>query len=110
MNLETKQATYTPGPWVAYVGPMNMHGGLNPFFRGIVALLKNSGEGNEVAVILDRNESAADYKANARLIAAAPDLAEALAFIRESEMYQSDFNGAPEFEKARAALKKAGVQ
>lgn len=69
---------HTPGPWRVYIGPINMEGGLNPFFRGTVALLKHSGDGNEVAVILDRNEAAHEYEANARLIASAPDLLEAL--------------------------------
>ena len=77
MTTETTQHI-TPGPWVVYRGPMNMDGGLNPFFRGIVALLKHAGEEDDIAVILDRNESAADYEANARLIAAAPELLAAL--------------------------------
>ncbi|HEY8768734.1 MAG TPA: hypothetical protein VIP09_15995 [Dehalococcoidia bacterium] len=61
---------HTPEPWVVYKGAMNMDGGLNPFFRGIVALLKHSGEDDDVAVILDRNESAVDYEANSRRIVA----------------------------------------
>ncbi len=71
-------SAHTPGRWLVYKGPMNMDGGLNPFFRGIVALLKHSGEDDDICVILDRNESAADYEANARLIAAAPDMLDAL--------------------------------
>lgn len=61
---------HTPEPWLAYVGPINMEGGLNPFFRGTVAILKHSGEGDDVAVILDRNEPAHSYEANARRIVA----------------------------------------
>lgn len=76
MSNETK-TTFTPGPWLPYKGKMNMDSGLNPFFRGIVALLKHSGEDDDVVVILDRNESATDYEANANLIAAAPELYEA---------------------------------
>lgn len=79
----SEQAKHTPAPWVVYKGAMNMDGGLNPFFRGIVALLKHSGEDDDVCVILDRNESAHDYEANACLIAAAPDLLEALQHIIE---------------------------
>lgn len=71
---QTTTSKHDPGPWVAYVGRMGMDEGLNPFFKGIVALLKRSGEDDEVAVILDRDEPAYSYEANARLIAAAPDL------------------------------------
>ena len=103
--------THTPGPWQVYKGPMNMDGGLNPFFRGIVALLKHSGEDDDVCVILDRNEEAHDYEANARLIAAAPELIEALQDLVDWQ------NGPPlpsyvkgwteSMEKATAAIAKA---
>lgn len=69
---------HTPGPWKAYVGPISMSGGLNPFFKGIVAMLRHSGDDECVAVITDQNIPAFEYEANAQLIAAAPDLLAAL--------------------------------
>lgn len=78
MTNETTTRTHTPGPWQAYIGPVNMNGGLNPFFRGTVAVLKHSGEDDDVVVITDTNRPAHDYEANARLIAAAPEMLEAL--------------------------------
>ena len=90
-NNAPKTAQHTPGPWLPYKGPMNMDGGLNPFFRGIVALLKHSGEDDDVVVILDRNESAADYEANANLIAAAPELLQALIRVKHDLEYTDDY-------------------
>ena len=71
-----KASLHTAGPWKAYIGPISMSRGLNPFFKGIVALLRSdSDEG--VAVITDSDRPALDYEANARLIAVAPQMLEA---------------------------------
>ena len=108
---QAEHSAFTPGPWIVYKGPMTMSAGLNPFFRGIVALLRNSGDGEEVAVILDRNEEAHDYEANARLIAAAPELLEALQAYVANDGDQFLEADDPLYPKAIAAIAKAtGVQ
>ena len=107
----------THGPYRVYVGPMNMNGGLNPFFKGIVALLKHSGEDDDVAIILDRDEPAYDYEANAHMLAASwemfdsidPETLEAIADEIGSEFHNSARADSLRIiaRKQRAAIAKA---
>lgn len=105
---------HTPGTWKAYVGPISMSGGLNPFFKGIVAMLRHSGDDECVAVITDQNIPAFEYEANAHLIAAAPELLASLEAMEKWTAYAFDANDPdmdlPELEQARAAIAKARGQ
>lgn len=87
-------SNHTPGPWHVTA----MHKGIRPSFH-------SPGENGGVA-ICEMYSSGRDVVANARLIAAAPDLLEAL------EGMVSDFDGCyadgePAMIKARAAIAKA---
>lgn len=77
---------HTPGPWVAYHGPMGMDDGLNPFFKGIVAILQQSGGDENTAVTTVNDRTAFAYEANARLIAAAPEMYDALMTIARGRL------------------------
>lgn len=80
---------HTPGPWAAQKGRTTWHVGTES--RG-VASIYNYGE----------------EEANARLIAAAPELLSALcAMLTHMGMDEDEWNK-PTFDQARAALKAAG--
>lgn len=95
------QTTFTPGPWKWHVdGRDNMGSGvLNAYIDG-----KNS----RLAYVWDVDKPVG--KANARLIAAAPDLLEACeALLVEAQLQDpfEDEDGAAVLETARAAIAKA---
>jgi hypothetical protein len=84
-------AKHTPGPWSIY----------SITFKGYHQIA--GAQGGRVCQVLPFED---EYKANARLIAAAPDLLEALKNMCEgfSTLKDSDF---PALAKARAAIAKA---
>ncbi len=99
------KSKHTPGPWVL--------GALRREFRQINAVSCEQPweEFASVAVKLDGIPSK-EGEANARLIAAAPDLLEALTLclrFAETEANQEDacYDAKPAVEKARAAIAKA---
>jgi len=84
-------AKHTPGPWSIY----------SITFKGYHQIA--CAQGGRVCQVVPFKD---EYKANARLIAAAPDLLEALKSMCEgfSALKDSDF---PALAKARAAIAKA---
>jgi selenophosphate synthetase-related protein len=93
--MKTKN-THTPGPWDVYAGKMK---------NGDRII--NDGEGTPVAYAADYNEYAKDDQvdANARLIAAAPDLLEAAQDALTA--FQSGRNGSAAMVLLAAAIAKA---
>ena len=81
--------SHTPGPWTA-----SEHGAYADYNGNSTIIL---GDDLRIAVVLGSDNE--ETNANARLIAAAPDLLEAL-----EALLEGDFNVA---EKARAAIAKA---
>lgn len=108
----TSKSKHTPGPWFVV-----------PYGDGDQKVICRDEEGNWriafMATSFDQREELAEIRANARLISAAPDMAEALkALIADIEDYELVNNLHPSPGKsdcwqsvsmARAALKKAGV-
>lgn len=102
---------YTPGPWV-YKGHGVIVGG--PFRQ-----FTNGQAQSQIAMVCLMTESAtedpsAEREANARLIAAAPALVEALKEAREEIKcfgdYAPEYSVTNELAKIDAALKSAGVE
>ena len=81
--------SHTPGPWTA-----SEHGAYTDYKGNNIVIL---GDDLRIAVVLGPDTD--ETQANARLIAAAPDLLEAL-----EALLEGDFNVA---EKARLAIAKA---
>lgn len=74
------EAKFTPGPWWACIGPDQPV----PYYRGLVAML-GAYRDQFISIVTGKNGSQAghecsseEWRANAHLIAAAPDLYEAL--------------------------------
>lgn len=91
-------SAHTPGPWSVEID----HQTETPeFIRAY-----HKGEMFDIASLSDETE---DIKANARLIAAAPDLLAALDdLLSYLEGYDHDYpEAAPKFDRARAAIAKA---
>lgn len=110
-----REAKYTPGPWgiqryLNYEGfsIWSESSSLNPPHKGCIVERWEDGMSEERAAVM---------LANARLIAAAPELVEALKAVMERAENEyhtlTDGHGKladyPEFVAARAALKKAGA-
>jgi hypothetical protein len=102
----------TPGPWVVNRGEHSYI--KNPFYKGIVALVSSSPS----LMVVNPNDhctSREEWEANARLIAAAPDLLEALKALVIDANRLCDRNLGGTYEEdcrrtlvaARAALLKA---
>lgn len=101
-------AKHTPGPWFAgKPGPMrhcNVYGPENTHIATANHLI--GGHGPEW---IDNPDMAiGEAEANARLIAAAPEMAEALRELL-ADKYLSDPVNADRMAKSRAALRKAGL-
>ena len=100
--MNTKQ-THTPGPWIhAHSGPV-MQGYSQPF------AIAQKGERNLVAGVFGDVKGGVDVtEANARLIAAAPELLEALKTVVDGVVmiFPSIVNSSPII-AARAAIAKA---
>lgn len=84
----------TAGPWVVALGPSEG--------RLCLAITAASKPGEAVCLISPAQEVKPDDEANARLIAAAPDLLEALKGVLRVADRKTD-----EFDAARAAIAKA---
>jgi hypothetical protein len=92
--METK---YTPGPWHRNIAPAAKY----PIIF--------AGRNTHVAQVKTQGLSEAEQEANADLIAAAPDLADALlTMYRESDGGWA--NESPTAFKVREALRKAGIE
>lgn len=84
MNIE-KQATHTPGPWhISGTHPRNIH----------------IGAMSSPMVLASMNDCHAHTPANARLIAAAPEMAELLSIVRVLVSAPTNRFGKPEFYSA----------
>lgn len=93
------KAQHTPGPW-------NCH---QPGFKGIVSGVVRDKQNRFVATTAspntgEYNRDETEVDANARLIAAAPELLEALKAIVELNIFNDSIKG---FDKAQRAIKKA---
>lgn len=96
----TKQTKHTPGPWIAH-----FHEGDGEWF--VKSTADGLPHGGHIASFGYSQTWPAEAEGNARLIAAAPELAEAL-----MDLATAVISGGPFAEcvtAARAALKKAGV-
>src|SRR5687768_9294954 len=98
MSANAKVAAHTPGPWI----PTNIPGLLGGA-DVIVSLVR------EDAIVCSMGHDMPEILANARLIAAAPELAESLREILTGQLHGNIDTEAPRFQKARAALAKAGL-
>lgn len=118
MSSESK---HTPGPWFAHPHIIRDHGARKPLFSDGLWVVKFHPEMNALAVVdyADDHDPATreSAEANARLIAAAPDLYEALqgaiGALEFSQDYHRDLGNedqafaADRLDAARAALAKA---
>lgn len=103
--------SHTPGPWER-VDRLDPRGQPVPFYRGLVALVSCD---PSIAVVADRGRtaSASEWDANARLIAAAPELlrvaelAVGVALGRPHDGSQLDEDLEGLLLEARAAIAKA---
>lgn len=91
-------STHTPGPWSVEIDHLTQ---VHEFIRAY-----QEGEMFDIASLSDDTK---DIEANARLIAAAPDLLAALDdLLSYLEGYDHDYpEAAPKFDRARAAIAKA---
>lgn len=106
---------HTPGPWVSF-GTRRAHGA--PGFEGLVRVDGATGAGNVIALVCTGGPGAASgdkdgIEANARLIAAAPELLAALRDLVEVHrqiVHGERTNGVPAklLRDAEAAVAKAG--
>lgn len=100
-------AQHTPGPWIACE-----YGGYGDYDGKCRVVL---GEGGDIRTAVVLGFDTPENEANARLIAAAPDLLEALRYCRNSLKAVIDGEGgiglhAPEIIEADAAIAKATGQ
>lgn len=85
---------HTPGPWVACG-----YGDYSDYDGKCRVVL---GEGGDIRTAVVLGFDTPENEANARLIAAAPDLLEAL-----QDILDTGFAGGPQAKRARAAIQKA---
>lgn len=96
MGSETK---HTPGPWKVIEG-------VSPIYNQLIGI--SASEGSHIGVVAeDRMALPSQWSANARLIAAAPDLLEALQTIADHPTGGVGCNPQSFVEIARAALARA---
>ena len=101
--MTTTKATFTPGPWF-------VHNGEDCLERDITNHADSSALAYFVATAWGGGDPEALLEANARLIAAAPDLLEALLNVRAAftpEAYSLNIWQRTALEMARAAIAKA---
>jgi hypothetical protein len=88
--------THTPGPWT--VGP----------HQRIISSGWSIRINDDSAIAYALGEKNPELQANARLIAAAPDLLQVLQDVLT--IFAEEYPGSPCFERARAAITKAGQE
>ena len=91
---------HTPGPWTTY----------NPSTAQLYYSLRITSEtdGHDVAALIPNGKNAERWEANARLIAAAPDLLAALdEMLGDAETMNAPYRNDAICERARAAIAKA---
>lgn len=96
-------AAHTPRPWIAF--PMD------PGYGLVYTKIRSAGTGESVAGVYLTPGQKDRHAANARLIAAAPDLADALERLLEAYRHYDDWRTYPHkeaVEQASAALRAAG--
>lgn len=101
---EAKAASHTPGPWKAIEG-------CSPIYNQLIGIAAN--EHSHIGVVAENHTALpSQWEANARLIAAAPDLLEALkAMMAESGAAEGNPDSdSPAERLARAAITKAGSE
>jgi hypothetical protein len=97
--------THTPGPW--YVGT-DFSDQARHIYAVKMVCDDDGEEWHPLIASTDDDERLIDWQANARLIAAAPDLLEALeAYVSADDEIYGDSIGGEVREKARAAIVKA---
>jgi glycerate-2-kinase len=97
--------THTPGPW--YVGT-DFSDQARHIYAVKMVCDDDGEEWHPLIASTDDDERLIDWQANARLIAAAPDLLEALeAYVSADDEIYGDSIGGEVREKARAAIDKA---
>lgn len=102
--METTQAKHTAGPWSIYNRPIN---GNLPEPERFVFGVKGEHLLTTCLLFQDTGVSGETVEANARLIAAAPDLLEAAIFAEQTYRYPSDVESEIEaLEKLRKAIAK----
>ena len=89
------QTKHTPGPW--HIGVRTFHAGRDVYVP----------KGEPVAVADDAITATPEAEANARLIAAAPDMLAALRELVVNNMGHPKGITVPQLDKARAAIAKA---
>jgi hypothetical protein len=111
-----RAAKHTPGPWEAVLkdDPREQPA---PYYCGLVCLITGGGRGERISVVTDGWCPPEEWEDNARLIASAPELLEALKAVSDMLMGRPDMvaklhpmMGAAEhavMEQARAAIAKA---
>lgn len=97
----------TPGPWVLGDGWIDKHVSIDADEHGAIALVLSDMEYDYTCSPIIRTAKQIELAANAHLIAAAPELLEALRdlLIRTSEI--NEFGDDYTFAKAQAAISKA---
>lgn len=80
---------HTPGPWEAVL-PDDVRGQPVPYYRGLICCVSHEEPTGMLAVVTKDGSSVpkADWEANARLIAAAPDMLEALKEVVRVHSYE----------------------
>ena len=96
---------HTPGPWIISADPMHFYS-LTTVIGGKANHLKN-GPPQQMIVQVGGFAEWQEAEANARLIAAAPELLEALETLAEHFEYYMGDNECRPLENARAAIAKA---
>jgi hypothetical protein len=101
---------HTPGPWKYHMG---LYDGMPPHARGYIYPVDHKIEGFNMYTDIsgDKYEDRDEVEANARLIAAAPELLEALELVRVGlDMGNADYNPAVKERVAAAIAKATGQQ
>lgn len=107
------EKTFTPGPWESgwgngLTGPTTP--AVTPFCGGIDWDYEPVRSGEETIAVCPAQSRAGDYLANARLIAAAPDLLKALQGVIRHFGVTTFMQDVPEFNAVRAAISRATGQ
>ena len=94
-------------PW--YIAKPDTVRGQEPRIRDYMPAVRDEATGKEICVLTRTSTPAKEMNANARLIAAAPDMLEALEYLMEYHRFMKGDEDvrSPLEERARAAIEKA---